>query len=561
MIFQAPIRQEPSDSRQPYFYLQTGTFKYSPCMKKYSWVFILAGAFLLVAHPVSPVESIRSSPFVTIRILHTNDIHGHILPEPDLKAGHTPPPLFGGAASLATAIKRYRKEPAFGHPPDQVLYFDAGDFFQGTPEGTLTRGAAMIEIFKRLKLDAMGAGNHDFDFGIDGFRQLADSASWPIISLNVLADTGSCGLSRDVFITNKDLNLRIAVLGWITDDMASVTTAQTRRGLNFLGSLETALREVAVIRDTADLVIAITHVGVNQDMIIANTVPGIHVIVGGHSHTSLSPYYRSDSTGTIVVQAGSNLGELGVLDILFNKKTKKIVRANSRLLPLYESEFPPDPAMTRWIKQLSAKVGRLLNEQVAVSAEDYLKASDTECVPGNLLTDAMRWATGADVAFQNSFGIRADLPKGPITLRTLFTIMPFDNTTVSMTLRGNEILDLLEQSATRRRGFLQMSGARMTVDLHRLPGERVLSAEIGNDRIDLQKNYRVATNSFLAEGGDLFDTFSRGVDRKDDGRNMRETVKDFLRHQTAATNGVFRGRLENRIVIRGQTRPAPALSH
>lgn len=501
------------------------------------------------------------SPFVTIRIIHTNDIHGHMMPEPDLKAGITPPPVMGGAASLATAIKQYRKEPAFGRAPDLVLYFDAGDFFQGTPEGTLTRGAAMIEIFKRLKLDAMGAGNHDFDFGVDTFKQLAAAASWPIISLNVQADTGSCGLSRDVFLYNKDLNLRIAVLGWITDDMASVTTAQTRRGLTFLDSLETARREVNAVRDTADLIVAITHVGVHQDTVVANRVPGIHVIIGGHSHTALSPYYRSDSTGTIVVQAGSYLRDVGVLDILFNRKTKKIARANSRLLPLYQSEFPPDPAMAKWTRQLSANVGRLLDEQVAVSAEDYLAGSDTECVPGDLLTDAMRWATGADVAFQNSFGIRADLPQGPITLRTLFTMMPFDNTIVSMTLSGGEIMDLLEQSATRKRGFLQMSGVRMTVDLSRPAGERVMAAEIDGSRINLQKMYRVATNSFLAEGGDLFDTFAKGRDREDDGRNMREVVKDFLRHQTVRTNGVFRGHPENRIVILGPGQAVPALSH
>lgn len=520
---------------------------------------VILFAVFLVPPPATANPAVSpASPFVTLRIFHTNDIHGHLLPEPDLRADVTPPPMFGGAASLATAMKQYRKLPAFGRPADITLYFDAGDFFQGTPEGTLTRGAAMIELFQGLHLDAMGAGNHDFDFGLDTFKRLSDQASWPIIALNISEDTFPPTLERDLFITDRKSNLRIAVLGWITDDMASVTTAQTRRGLRFFDSLETARREVASVKDTADLVVAITHAGLHQDTVIANAVPGIHVIVGGHSHTPLSPYYKSDSTGTVVVQAGGHLKDLGVLDILFNRKTKKIVRANSRLLPLYESEFPPDPAVRRWVRELSKKVGHLLDEQVATSDSNYLKKADTESVPGNLLTDAMRWATGADAAFQNSFGIRADIPQGPITLRTLFTIMPFDNTVVSMTLTGGQLMDLLEQSARVKRGFLQMSGIRMDADFSRPPGERVVSAEIGDsdssEPIGLHQTYRIATNSFVADGGDLFDTFAMGTDRQDDGRNMRDVVRDYLKAITQSTGGVFHGRPEGRIRVRG---PAP----
>lgn len=523
-----------------------------------TFVLAVMAVFAVVSPPACNAADKMAAPFVSLRIFHTNDIHGHILPEPDIKSEAVPPPVFGGAASLATAMKQYRKLPAFGRTADVTLYFDAGDFFQGTPEGTLTRGTAMIELFHVLKLDAMGAGNHDFDFGLDTFRKLSDLASWPILALNISEDTVPPSLDRDLFVTDRKTGLRIAVLGWITDDMASVTTEQTRRGLRFVDSLETARREVAAVRDTADFVVAVTHAGLHQDTIIANAVQGLHVIVGGHSHTPLSPYYKSDSTGTVVVQAGGHLRDLGVLDILFNRRTKKIVRANSRLLPLYESEFPPDPSVRAWARRISEKVGRLLDEQVAVSDSNYLKRADTESVPGNLLADAMRWATGADAAFQNSYGIRADIPQGPITLRTLFTIMPFDNTVVSMTLSGEQVMEILEQSAALKRGFLQMSGIRMDADFSRRPGERVVEAVIGDSEsaaaVDPGRTYRIATNSFLADGGDLFDTFARGADRRDDGRNMRDVVRDYLKTITGPAGGVFRGRAEGRLRVRG---PAP----
>ena len=493
------------------------------------------------------------SPFVAIRILHTNDIHGHILPEPDLKSGVTPPALFGGAASLATAMKRYRREAVFGRPADVLFYFDAGDFFQGAPEGTLTRGTAMIELFDQLGLDFQAVGNHEFDFGVDTFKRLADAAAWPMIALNIEEETGAgaLGLSKTILMDFKKLDLRIAVIGWITDEMASLTTAEGRRGLTFHSALETAHRAANAVRDTTALIIAVSHAGLHEDTVIANADTRIHVIVGGHSHTALSPYYKSDSTGAIVVQAGSHLRDLGVLDLLYNTKTHKIVRANSRLIPLYESEFPPDPAVRRWAQGVAQKVGKLLDEQVAVSAEDYLKESDTECVPGNLMTDAMRWATGADAAFQNSYGIRADLAKGPITLRTLFTMMPFDNTIVSMTLTGEQILDLLEQSASLERGFLQMSGVRMIADVSRPAGERVVFAQVGGADLQSNRSYRIATNSFLAEGGDHFDVFPNGTDRKDSGRNMRDAIRDYLRHLTGSPQGVYQGRLEGRIQVLG----------
>ncbi len=507
-------------------------------MKRTGGCFALLSVFaaILFVSPAFGGAISAPTPFVTIRILHTNDIHGHVLPEPDLKAETKPAPMFGGAAALATAIKQFRTEPVFGRPADVVFYFDAGDFFQGTPEGTLTRGKSIIELFRILGLDAQAAGNHDFDFGPDALRDLIGMAAWPVLSANTRSVDRRFPLQRHMWLHPRSAQLRVAVFGLITDDMASVTTAQARRGFTFDPSIETSRREVAELRDSADLVIALTHVGALQDKKIADTVAGIDVIVGGHSHTSLSPYYRSDTTGTVVVQAGSYLRDLGVLDILYNRQTRKIV--------------PPDPATRDWSERLGKQIGALLDEKVAAADSDYFRASDTECVPGNLLADAMRWATKTEAAFQNSYGVRADLPAGNITLRTLFTMMPFDNTIVSMTLSGQQIFDLLEQSAALDRGFLQMSGLHVEVDLSRPRGERVLNAGIAGNPIDLKRSYRVATNSFLAEGGDLFDTFARGTNRADNGQNLRDVVRDYLKAVTRPSGGVFSGRIEGRIVQR-----------
>lgn len=511
-----------------------------------------------VGHKADLKQEIRldTSPFIVMRILHTNDIHGHVLPEPDVKSGITPPPMLGGAASLASAIREYRSERAYGRKPDVVLYFDAGDIFQGTPEGTLTRGEAMIDLFHMLNLDAMAAGNHDFDLGSGQLARLVSLARFPVLSANTIDEkTGQVALGMKSHVILDRGPLKIGVFGLITDEMPSLTTPSSREGCTFPLSVPAARQEVEILKDAGcDLIFGVTHAGTGIDTQIAAAV-GIAAIVGGHSHSELSPHIRSDSTQTVLVSSGSYGRNLGVLDLLVHAKSHKVVQSNSRLIRLYASEFPPDPEVQTWAENLRARVGRALDTVLAVTDTFYLKSKYRECVIGNLVADAMRISTGADAAFMNNRGIRGNLPQGPVRLRDIFTIMPFDNTVTTMTLTGKEIKDLLEEGASLERDILHMSGVEMEVSYEKPQGRRVLKVSVGGKPLQRGKKYTVATNSFLAGGGDLFETFTRGKNRKDSGILLRDAIRDRVLEMSRRAGGTFSGQTEGRIKIVGRVPP------
>lgn len=501
-----------------------------------------------------------TSPFVSIRIIHTNDIHGHILPEPDHKSGIVPPPVLGGAASLAAAIHDLRIQPAFGREPDIVFYFDAGDFFQGTPEGTLTRGEAMVDLFHLLGLDLMAAGNHDFDLGTEQLASLVSRAKFPILSANTLDEkTGQpvLGLKPHVILERK--NLKIGVFGAITEDMPSITSKSSVAGCTFPDAVETARKEVELLKAAGcDLIFGVTHAGTETDTQIAEDVSGIAVIVGGHSPYELSPHVRSDSTQTIVVHTGAHNRHVGVVDLLFHPQSRRVVQSNTRLFRLYASEFLPDKKIDQWARNIELSVGRILDTIIVESDSVYVKNKYKECVIGNLLADAMCASAGADAAFMNNRGIRGPLPQGPVRLRDIFTISPFDNTIVTMTLTGKELMDLLEESAGLERDILHASGVEMEISYQRPIGRRVLKAQVGGKPLRRTNTYRIATNSFLADGGDLFETFLRGKDREDSGKLLRDAIRDRLVAQAGRAGGVFSARPEGRIKIVGPVPPGRA---
>ncbi|MBI4177829.1 bifunctional metallophosphatase/5'-nucleotidase [bacterium] len=495
----------------------------------------------------------EKSEFVSIRIFHTNDIHGHILPEPDYKSNLKPPPLLGGAASLATAMDLWRTLPAFGYAPDVTLYLDAGDFFQGTPEGTIPRGESMIDLYHRLRLDVMAAGNHDFDLGQAQLAKLVSLAKFPILSANTLdARTGRIAFGLKPRVILERGRIRFGIFGVITDDMPSISARSGIEGLDFPSAVETARQQVAALKsEGADIILGLTHAGSGTDTEIAASVGGIAAIIGGHSPWELSPHVRMDSTQTIVTHTGGHNRHLGVIDLLYHAPSRQVVQANARLLRLYASEFPPDPGIRRWADGIREDVGRALDVVIATSDSTYRKTRYRECVIGNLLADAMRFSTGADAAFMNNRGIRAELAEGPVRLRDIFTIMPFDNTVTVMTLTGKELMSLLEESAGLDRDILHMSGVEMEISYAKPPGRRVLKASIGGKKIRRGQKYRIATNSFLAGGGDLFETFLLGRDRQDAGYLLRDAIRDRIADVARASGGLFSGEIEGRIKIIG----------
>lgn len=442
---------------------------------------------------------------VSVTILHVNDFHGRLQPAPP-KAGIDNAPT-GGAALLAGLIRRER-----GKDPAGTVLLSAGDMFQGTPVSNLFHGAPVLEIMNSLSFDAMALGNHEFDWGPDVLRDLRAGSSFPFLSATVVDDSGRFlpGISPYVMLERK--GVRIAVVGVSTPDTPYTTKRDNVKGLVFPDPASALPEVVRQARSRgAVVVVALSHLGFDEDRKLAAAVPGIDLIIGGHSHTAVTMPVRVG--GTVVAQAGSHGMHLGVVRLEVDPRSGSVIfrDSGSGLLPVSAaSGAPADPEVSRVAESYRARLAGEFSKTVGTAAVALVRNDYAESNVGNLLCDAARAATGADVAFMNAYGIRADLPGGAITLEQVYTMLPFENTLLTVELAGEGILSALERGATLESGMLQVSGVEMRIDLSRPKGGRVSDVRIAGVPLDPKKRYRVALNDFLAAGGDRFDAFREG---------------------------------------------------
>jgi 5'-nucleotidase / UDP-sugar diphosphatase len=457
---------------------------------------------LLIAVPLD----VRGLPAAQLTVLHLNDFHGHLLPDSDKSMSSSAPA--GGAARLARMIADERAK-----NPEGVLLLSAGDMFQGTPISNIFGGQSVMEVMNYLKFDAMALGNHEFDWGTGVLQQLAAAATFPFLAANIrdLQGRGLPLTQPHVILQRNDLKL--AVIGITTPETIFTTKPDHVAGLTFCPPAEVLPQLLKELRGRgADLIILLSHSGLDADMVIAEQVSGIDVIVGGHSHTAVTHPLRVNDT--LIVQAGSYGAYLGVLQLDIDPITHKILaytRENELKPVLANSGEPVDEKAAAIVAHFNDQIKGAFARVVGETTVDLERNAREESNVGDLIADALRETTGADFAFQNGGGIRANIPRGKITLEQVYTLLPFDNIVVAMDLTGDRIRGLLEQNAASAHQLLQISGLSVHYDLGRPAGLRVIKVMIGNQPLVPQKTYRVATNDFLAAGGDQYTTFKEGT--------------------------------------------------
>ncbi len=366
-----------------------------------------------------------------------------------------------------------------------------------------------------------------------------------MISANVFERGGRHipGVKPYVILERK--GVRIAVIGITTPETYYTSKPGNLTGLAFVHPekvLPAIIRQVRA--QGASIVVALTHDGLDADRELARQVRGIDIIVGGHSHTAIrDPVTESD---TVIVQAGSNGIYLGVLNITFDPAQEKILsytRKDELRLVSPASGAQLDPNVARIVDKYEAQIKTEFSKVIGTAAADLTRASSTESNLGDLLTDAMRDASGAQIAFQNGGGIRADILKGPITLEAVFTALPFDDDLVSMDLTGEQIMGLLERNVLSET-VLQVSGMQIVYDLSKPAGAKAVSVEVAGKPMEAQATYRVVINDFLAAGGNQFNIFKKGRNVTF-GSPVRDAAVDFIRK-----NSPINVQARNRIIFR-----------
>jgi 2',3'-cyclic-nucleotide 2'-phosphodiesterase (5'-nucleotidase family) len=487
--------------------------------------------FLLgVAGASGAAEGVRE-----VTILYTNDFHSAIDPIPAYWLPGSP--RLGGAGELSTLVNqiRAREKPVF--------LFDAGDLFTGMLS-FLTKGEAIMDLVTAMRYDAIAIGNHEFDYGADNFEKLMYRAPFPVLGANIFHKGTTHRYSRPHVVLERD-GVRLGVIGIIGQDARSVALPSGITNLDFTDPVAAVAAAVAELKPRVDLVVVVAHQGktgpmqtdaearpevqrdFDEDIRLCGEVPGIDVFIGGHAHRGIEIPYVHPKTGTLIVQTYGYGTRLGYLKLRLEDGRR--VRHEGELLKVWSEKLSPDPAVVAKLEPYRRQVAPVIGEVVGVAERRLVRDYRAESSLGSFAADVMRAKTGADVAIQNAGGLRADLPEGNVTKGDVLDAFPFVNSLVTLELTGRQVREILEQGLTLERGMVQVSGLRAVYDLDRPAGKRLVSLEIGGRRADDARVYRVATNSFLAQGGDLYRTFLRGRVIADSGVLLSDLLLDHLR--------------------------------
>jgi 2',3'-cyclic-nucleotide 2'-phosphodiesterase (5'-nucleotidase family) len=256
---------------------------------------------------------------------------------------------------------------------------------------------------------------------------------------------------------------------------------------------------------------------------------GAIAVLGGHSHNRLNGLVD----GTPVMISGSHGTTLGRMDFVIDRATNRPFPDETRrqLLTVFADDPKPDSTIAAYVDSVNARLLPITSRVLGRSKDALTRNRSGESSLGDWVADAMRAAAGTDFAFQNPGGLRADLDAGDVTMGDVYEVMPFDNQIATVTLTGAQVLDLLEHGVSPT-SAVQVSGLSLKYDGERPSGERVLEVRLpGNRRLDPAGRYRVATNDFMAQGGDGFTMIAQGEGLSQPGLLVRDVlVSDVERH-------------------------------
>lgn len=483
-----------------------------------------------------------------ITILHTNDVHGHAWEHEDKEKTKR-----GGYAALAKLYDTIWKD--VDAKGGVTLLLSAGDVNTGYPESDLLFGEPDIVAMSHIGFDAMVLGNHEFDRGTANIDKQRQWANFPMLSANVLWKKDKKPITQPGLLLERG-DVKFGIIGLTTADLPVLVSREHVEPLVVLDPIKAAKLHVKEMKkEGAEIFIALTHLGITHpdgkhtlggtmdDRKLAEAVPELHAVVGGHSHVLLKEG-AATKDGRPIVQAGHKGEYLGRLDLLWDREKKKVVSWKASVIEVLPSQGE-DKEIARLLKEYKERSAPLLEEKVADAAVPLegerhdVRSRETNL--GNLLCDCLREETGAEVAVYNGGGIRASIGQGPIRMRDIYRVLPFSNTVVTARLTGAQLREALETGLKyqgQTGSFLQVSG--LTV---KLKAGKVVDLRVNDRPLASSKRYTVATNSFVLGGGDHLESFKASTEKRDTGKPAERVLADCLRKR-GTVNAAVEGRIQ-----------------
>lgn len=428
-----------------------------------------------------------------LKIIHFNDIHAQNTPL-IIKRGDSGIRV-GGFAHFKTVIDSLRGVASANG--EGVLVLGAGDDFQGTLFSTITRGASQISLLNHLAPDAVTLGNHEFDYGWKNIDSLVKyQVKYPVVSSNLYYKNGK-GMVKPYLI--KEVNgVRVAIIGMMTDNLSGVTLPRNIEDIK-IEKEAIALRKILphVKKEKPDIIIVLSHIGLESDMKLAESFPDVDLFVGGHSHTAIhTPRKKGRS---IIVQADCKTRHVGELDIAVSTAKNRITQYSGKLIEVRSDERSADPIAQAMIDSMNIPIEKMFGDTIGTLANDWKKTG----LNSNITTwhaKALREAVNADIGIMNTGGIRKNLPSGNITIRDMYEINPFNNQIIVYQVTGKELHAMLEfYFSDKGSERCEFNGLYCVVDKTKADGERVGTIKIGGEDIRMKQIYSISANSFVSE--------------------------------------------------------------
>jgi 5'-nucleotidase/UDP-sugar diphosphatase len=469
----------------------------------------------------------------TLVLLHTNDHHGAILPNNGR----------GGLAERAAFIERVRAD-----YPD-VLLVDAGDVNTGPALSNMFDAEPDFTAYNLIGYDAAAFGNHEFDKPLSVLREQIALADFPFVSSNI--KDGGTFLGGSQYLVKQYNGYTVGIF--------AITTLRTRivaspdKSLTFIPEIEAAKSAVAALKKKkVDIIIGLVHIGDVQEAsdhvtspMLAEAVPGIDIIVDGHSHSYFAEPLVVGNTRIVTANEWGKYVGKGILTIEAGKLTAfdwVPVSIDNTL------GLPPDAEIVTMLEPYITKANASLKEVVGEAAQTFIFGNRLprygETAIGNMVTDANVWyfehvyRQKVDFALHNGGAIRAELPAGPVTQERILTVLPFENYLFIASLKGSDILALFDFIATIPQGaggFPQFSQeVRYTLDLSGGSG-KITGLTIGGAPVDPGKTYRFCTNDYMLGGGDGYEALTRSSDPFNTSLLLSYTIGEYFKAQGAVT--------------------------
>ncbi|MFB4214078.1 bifunctional UDP-sugar hydrolase/5'-nucleotidase [Shouchella sp. JSM 1781072] len=461
----------------------------------------------------------NASQLETVRILHTNDIHGRIVPGEGM-----------GFSKLKTLIDQYCQE--------DCLLLDAGDMFHGTPFVQASKGAAVVSLMNDLHYDAFVPGNHDFNYGLKRLLTLQKQAHFTFLNGNIFYQSTNQHVFTPYMIKTV-ANKRVGVFGLTTTEAFTKTNPIYVNKLEISDPYAQAREMIKQLKDEqVDIIVALVHLGVEgspeTSQELAKNVEGIDIIVDGHSHTTLEKGLIADH-GTLISSTGAHLHALGLVTLTF--PTHESSKKNASLLkdrPTLQAHSGIQEKLQTLLSDIN-DAGKKMVAFTHVHLDGERKNVRTdETNFTQFISDAMREQTEADAALINGGAIRASIEKGQITQGDLQSALPFDGQVVTANVTGKQLKQMIEFGVdaypAESGKFPHISGMSATFHWHGTT-RRLSSLLINNKAVDDSTYYTLATTDFIINGGDGYPKIQAAVRHK----HVRDLVVDhFQNHQPYA---------------------------